>query len=155
MSQDAPQKIINTHEWLNCIDAFARNINLLWTSTRAGFLSSIGAAGLGTGQETASRPAGARRLENEVIVALIDDGVSLLDQSFVGRILEGKTFDYRDSGIDHHHGGVGQWYNSANGHGTEMARCILRVCPMAKIYPSESLRRLILIPKLTLMLQFV
>lgn len=130
MSQTVPQKIINTHEWLKCIDAFAKNINPLWTSTRANFLSSIGATIQGTGQETTSRPATATGLENEVIVALIDDGVSLLDQNFVGRVLEGKTFDYRE-------GEIGQSYNSAQGHGTEMARCILRVCPMAKIYPSE------------------
>lgn len=131
MSQLATNKAINTHEWLNCMDAFAKNIKPLWTSTQDRFLKSFGAAGLGPDREVMSRPATRTGLENEVIVALIDDGVSLLDQNFVGRVLEGKTFDYRD-------GYVGQSYYSAQGHGTEMARCILRVCPMAKIYPSES-----------------
>lgn len=121
-SQLVPQKIINTHEWLKCMDAFASNISPLWTLTRANFLDNIGAASV-TG------------LEDEVVVALIDDGVALLDQNFVGRVLEGKTFDYQDGDVDYSDGRVGQSYNSAQGHGTEMARCILRVCPMAKIYP--------------------
>lgn len=109
------------------MDAFARNVNQLWTTTRASYFSNIGSVSSGLNQETASRR---ESPENEIVVALIDDGVSLLDQNFVGRVLEGKTFDYRG-------GTVGQSYNSAQGHGTEMARCILRVCPMAKIYPSE------------------
>lgn len=112
------------------MDAFAKNVNPLWTSTRANFLDCIGSASLGLSHETASAR---EKLENEVVVALIDDGVSLLDDNLAGRVLEGKTFDYSESG-------VGQSYNSAQGHGTEMARCILRVCPMAKIYPSEPFR---------------
>lgn len=126
-SETTPPKIINTHEWLKCMDAFARNVNQLWTTTRSSFFSNIGSANSGLNQETAFRR---ESPENEIVVALIDDGVSLLDQNFVGRVLEGKTFDYQE-------GTVGQSYNSAQGHGTEMARCILRVCPMAKIYPSE------------------
>lgn len=109
------------------MDAFARNVNQLWTTTRGSFFSNLGSATSGLNQETAFRR---ESPENEIVVALIDDGVSLLDQNFVGRVLEGKTFDYQE-------GKVGQSYNSAQGHGTEMARCILRVCPMAKIYPSE------------------
>lgn len=140
-SEKAAEKIINTHEWLKCMDAFAKNINPLWASTRANYLSSIGSAGLILNQEAVSRRA---RLEDEVVVALIDDGVSLLDQNFVGRVLEGKTFDYREGHVgktfDYREGGVGQSYNSAHGHGTEMARCILRACPMARVYPSKSSR---------------
>lgn len=132
--QIVPERVINTHEWLKCMDEFAKNINPLWTSTRASFLSSAGVANLGHNEEGIQRPATLTGLENEVVVALIDDGVALLDQNFVGRVLEGKTFDYQD-------GSVGQSYNSDRGHGTEMARCILRVCPMAKIYPSQSSRR--------------
>ncbi|ROW04705.1 hypothetical protein VMCG_04794 [Cytospora schulzeri] len=65
---------------------------------------------------------------DDVVVALIDDGVVSLNEYLAGRVLEGKTFDYHD-------GVVGQYYNSDKGHGTEMAKLILRVCPMAKIYP--------------------
>lgn len=67
------------------------------------------------------------KLSKDVVVALIDDGVDSCDPAVSGRAIEGKTFDYQD-------GGVGQYYISAKGHGTEMARMILKVCPMANIY---------------------
>lgn len=133
-SRSAPHKAINRHEWLKCMDAFARNIKPLWESTQESFLLGTGGTSQGIDHGTTSRPATITGLENDVIVALIDDGVSLLDQNFVGRVLEGKTFDY-------HGDVVGPSYHSARGNGTEMARCILRVCPMAKIYPSESSRK--------------
>lgn len=98
-------------------------------------MSSTGATNVGPDEDSASRFG----LESDVVVALIDDGVALLDQNFVGRVLEGKTFDYRDAEdepCNFGDGRVGQSYNSAQGHGTEMASCILRACPMAKIYPS-------------------
>ncbi|KAK1636424.1 hypothetical protein BDP81DRAFT_481135 [Colletotrichum phormii] len=63
----------------------------------------------------------------DVVVALIDDGVDCCDATFSGRVIEGKTFDYQDRS-------VGQYYISAKGHGTEMSRMILKVCPMASIY---------------------
>ncbi|CEI63692.1 hypothetical protein FVEN_g6813 [Fusarium venenatum] len=67
-------------------------------------------------------------LRKDVIVALIYDGVDTLDPTFSNQFVEGKTFDYQ--GDD----GVGQYYVSANDHGTDMARMILKVCPMARIY---------------------
>ncbi|UPL00847.1 hypothetical protein LCI18_011781 [Fusarium solani-melongenae] len=70
---------------------------------------------------------GIEKLSKGVVVALIDDGVDSYDPAFSGRAIEDKTFDYQD-------GGVGQYYISAKGHGTEMARTILKVCPMANIY---------------------
>lgn len=128
-----PEKMINTHEWLRCTDSFAKNISLLWKSTRDEYLKSTGKASQISEPHTTHRPGKLPCPEDEVVVALIDDGVSLLDHlEFVGRVLEGKTFDYRENVI-------GQSYHSARGHGTEMARNILRICPMAKIYPSELL----------------
>lgn len=130
-SAAVPDKDMNEHEWLKCTDAFAASINLVWASTLEHYSSTTnnGVTGLASDRGTTPKPAMGSGLEDEVIVALIDDGVSLLDKMLAGRVLEGKTFDYGDDGI------VGQSYNSAQGHGTEMARCILRVCPMAKIYP--------------------
>ncbi|KAF3764286.1 hypothetical protein M406DRAFT_71164 [Cryphonectria parasitica EP155] len=61
------------------------------------------------------------------MVALIDDGVDTFDKAFTGQVLEGKSLDY--------HNGLRPPYSSARGHGTVMASMILRVCPMAKIYP--------------------
>lgn len=128
-----PEKSINTHEWLRCTDSFAKNISLLWKSTRDEYLKSTGKANQISDPHTTHRPGKLPCPEDEVVVALIDDGVSVLDYpEFVGHVLEGKTFDYRGNVI-------GQSYHSARGHGTEMARNILRICPMAKIYPSELL----------------
>lgn len=130
------EKVINTHEWLTTIDAFATSTNELWKTTRNAYFVSIGvppdkiADHIHSTTAHTHRPGRLPCPEDEVVVALIDDGVSLLDQQFVGRVLEGKTFDY-DNGV------IGQPYNSARGHGTEMARNILRVCPMTKIYPSK------------------
>ncbi|GAB1310726.1 hypothetical protein MFIFM68171_00936 [Madurella fahalii] len=53
-------------------------------------------------------------IEDPVVVALIDDGVDI---------------------FDFHNGKVRRPYSSAMGHGTVMASMILRVCPMAKVYP--------------------
>ncbi|KAF9772114.1 hypothetical protein IL306_010198 [Fusarium sp. DS 682] len=66
-------------------------------------------------------------LQEPVVVALIDDGVDSCDPAFKQRVIEGVTFDYHDNS-------VGQYYISGRGHGTEMARMICKVCPMACIY---------------------
>jgi hypothetical protein len=68
------------------------------------------------------------RIEDEVVVALIDDGIDMFDTALSNQVLEGKSFDFHD-------GKVRPSFSSARGHGTVMASMILRVCPMAKIYP--------------------
>ncbi|GKZ19601.1 hypothetical protein AbraIFM66951_002875 [Aspergillus brasiliensis] len=70
--------------------------------------------------------------DNEVRVALIDDGVHFTGQEFRGKLINGKSFGY-----EHDRGTLRekQWYVSDTGHGTTMARLILQVCPFAKIYP--------------------
>jgi hypothetical protein len=71
----------------------------------------------------------AEGLESDVVVALIDDGVDRFNTPLeANRVLNGKSFDFHD-------GMVRPSYSSAKGHGTVMASMILRVCPMAKIYP--------------------
>lgn len=131
----AQKKVITSHEWLKCMEKFATNINPFWSKTRDRFQEQAGVTDPGIGEERIPRSATVTGLENDIVVALIDDGVALVDHYFAGRVLEGKTFDYSESG-------VGQYYNSAHGHGTEMARFILRVCPMAKIYPSKLLSQI-------------
>lgn len=108
-----PKKASTSHEWLECMEKFARMIKPFWDdmldrSKRA--------------QVTATT------VEDDVVVALIDDGVGVLDEYFAGRVLDGKSFDYHDGVLRQH-------YKSGQGNGTEMAKLILRVCPMAKIYP--------------------
>jgi len=70
----------------------------------------------------------AGRVEEDIVLALIDDGVDMFDKALTNRILEGKSFDFHD-------GKVRPPFSSAKGHGTVMASMILRVCPMVKVYP--------------------
>lgn len=110
-------------EWLECMESFSQEIKSFWDDLLSNPKTRL-----------CDRPAGdcaevtATTIEDDVAVALIDDGVDALDEYLAGRIVDGKTFDYHD-------GGIGQSYTSAQGHGTEMAKLILRMCPMAKIYP--------------------
>lgn len=67
-------------------------------------------------------------VERDVTIALIDDGVDKFDIGRSSQILQGKSFDFHDDRLN-------PPYLSAKGHGTVMASIILRVCPMAKIYP--------------------
>jgi hypothetical protein len=115
-------KVFTSHEWMECMERFAQKIKPFWEDMLAKWR-----AGLGNGQGDGTMLA-TTAIEDDLVVALIDDGVVSLNEYFAGRVLEGKTFDYHD-------GVVGQYYNSDQGHGTEMAKLILRVCPMAKIYP--------------------
>lgn len=113
----------DTHRWLNSTGRFADAMSAYWNSLKAAQGQKSGLkAGSG-----AKGPAG--KVEEDVVVALIDDGVDRLDnRAFHGRVLEGKSFDF-------HNGRHSPYFTSTRGHGTVMASMILRVCPMAKIYP--------------------
>ncbi|OHF01238.1 hypothetical protein CORC01_03553 [Colletotrichum orchidophilum] len=66
-----------------------------------------------------------------VRVALIDDGVDLFSKSMrslESRFLEGRSFDQTPDGPN-------PVYSSVSGHGTFMAKSILRICPFADIIP--------------------
>lgn len=78
--------------------------------------------------ESSESPITEEGVEKDVIVALIDDGIDIFDTTLSNQVLEGKSFDFHD-------GKVRPPFSSARGHGTVMANMILRVCPMAKIYP--------------------
>ncbi|KAI8718222.1 Peptidase-S8 domain-containing protein [Fusarium sp. LHS14.1] len=115
---------VTEHQWLTCMERFSGCMGRFWKDTIETSRERLGqGASAVDGQATADL----ERLSKDVVVALIDDGVDSCDPAFSGRAIEGKTFDYQD-------GGVGQFYISAKGHGTEMARMILKVCPMASIY---------------------
>ncbi|UKZ75095.1 hypothetical protein TrVFT333_002767 [Trichoderma virens FT-333] len=114
------------HEWITYMERFAGCMNSLWQETLEKFDESA------RRDQNDARPPNKdirnlTSLKEDVVVALIDDGVDSCDSAFAGRIIEGKTFDYQE-------GSVGQHYISARGHGTEMARMILKACPMASIY---------------------
>ncbi|KAK7990197.1 NAD(P)-binding protein [Apiospora arundinis] len=67
-----------------------------------------------------------------VIVALIDDGVSMLElKSTFGDIqMTGKSLSYGQVGYERNF----NFGESTNGHGTVMAHMIYQVCPMVKLY---------------------
>ncbi|KAL7793940.1 subtilisin-like protein [Trichoderma afarasin] len=110
-------KGLNSHRWLNSTSRFAGEMRLFWNNTLEQWKKIPN-----------KQPRPEDDFESDVVVALIDDGVDRLDNTLSGQILEGKSFDYHD-------GQVRPPFSSARGHGTVMASMILRVCPMAKIYP--------------------
>jgi hypothetical protein len=115
----APVKGVNSHRWLESTTKFAEEMMPFWQSTVSDFVES---------NPKQNRPT-TDGLEKDVIVALIDDGVDKFDPRLeANQVLDGKTFDF-------HNGMVRPYYSSTQGHGTVMASMILRVCPMAKIYP--------------------
>ncbi|KAL4935211.1 hypothetical protein BDV06DRAFT_234533 [Aspergillus oleicola] len=102
------QDTVTAHRWLECIDAFCDQLKTLMASIRTSSHS-----------------------KNDIRVALIDDGVDFCEKEFRGKIMDGKSFAYDPNENNRER----QWYVSDLGHGTVMAYMILRVCPMAKIYP--------------------
>lgn len=112
----ASDKIVNSHRWLNSAAKFAEEMSPFWKDTVTDFLKW---------RQNQGTP---EKIEDDVVIALIDDGVDMFDPALSNRVLEGKSFDY-------HEGKVRPPFSSASGHGTIMASMILQICPMAKVYP--------------------
>jgi hypothetical protein len=122
--------LMTEHEWIKCMEGFAACMSDLWTKTDKTSRSKLGQNPTEGSPITSVDERTKNDLESlvkPVVVALIDDGVDSCDPAFAGRAIEGVTFDYEDRA-------VGQYYISGKGHGTEMARMICKVCPMASIY---------------------
>lgn len=106
----------NPHHWIQSITDFSERMEMFWQNT------------LGDLDEMPKDLGGTdslRKVRDEVIVALIDDGVDLFNVRQSKNVLVGRSFDFQG----------GEWFSSAKNHGTAMADRILQVCPMAKIYP--------------------
>ncbi|KAI9770212.1 MAG: hypothetical protein M1839_003240 [Geoglossum umbratile] len=74
-------------------------------------------------------PVGKRiKLLEDIKVAIIDDGVDGFDPTVSKSIANGVSFCRDRSDL------VKSYYVSSGGHGTNMARLILRMCPTAKLY---------------------
>ncbi|RYP51145.1 hypothetical protein DL768_003492 [Monosporascus sp. mg162] len=115
----APVQGINSHRWLISTERFASEMIPFWQNTVKDFLES---------RQNRGTP---ERVEDDVVLALVDDGVDtfdMFDKSLSNQVLEGKSFDFHD-------GKVRPPFSSAKGHGTVMANMILHICPMAKVYP--------------------
>ncbi|KAH6651257.1 hypothetical protein F5144DRAFT_558942 [Chaetomium tenue] len=116
LATEADATLTNSHRWLDSTARFAAGMTPFWGTTVKDFLAS-----------TQYRPT-SERLENDIVLALIDDGVDMFGTPHTGQILEGKSFDF-------HEGKAKPSFLSATGHGTVLASMILRVCPMVKVYP--------------------
>ncbi|KAI1083970.1 hypothetical protein F5B20DRAFT_526194 [Whalleya microplaca] len=112
----APATGVNSHQWLDSTARFAGEMIPFWQNTVEEFLKT---------RDNRGTP---ERIEDDVVLALIDDGVDMLDTSLSGQVLEGKSFDFHDDKVR-------PAFSSARGHGTVMASMILQICPMVKIYP--------------------
>jgi hypothetical protein len=109
-------KGVDSHKWLDSTAAFASEMNPFWNTIVQDFLGP---------RQNIPTP---EKIESDVVVALIDDGVDMFDTDLSNQVLEGKSFDFH--GVK-----MRPPFSSAKGHGTVMASMILRVCPMAKLYP--------------------
>ncbi|KAG5795382.1 hypothetical protein H9Q69_005579 [Fusarium xylarioides] len=122
-------KGMTEHEWLKCVERFASCMSVLWaeiTAESRNLMQVNESKGqVGSMDDKVKRVL--ESLQKPVVVALIDDGVNNCAEDFSRRVIEGVSFDYQGDT-------VGQYYISARGHGTEMARMIFKVCPMASIY---------------------
>ncbi|KAF5703618.1 intracellular serine protease [Fusarium mundagurra] len=67
---------------------------------------------------------------NDVVVALIDDGVDVYGSPVSANIIGGKSF-----ALDKTKNMPSPYFISELGHGTAMAEALKRACPLVKIYP--------------------
>jgi subtilisin family serine protease len=102
---------VAAHRWLDSVDEYARLLADFWSKT-----SRISVEEL-----VGDTP---NLITDDVVIALIDDGVDVLAPEVSGKIIGGRSFDDGNP-----------YYISQFGHGTIMASMIMRVCPMAKLYP--------------------
>ncbi|KAF5706216.1 hypothetical protein FGLOB1_7536 [Fusarium globosum] len=72
-------------------------------------------------------------LKKDITVALIDDGVGIMNSGLAEKVFDGYSFDDGYDRLDLP-GSKRPYYKSATGHGTLMAEMITRVCPSAKIF---------------------
>lgn len=101
------QRNLSSHKWLNCMDKFADEI-----------------------QNIQVVPKKDSKLQKEITVALIDDGVNLDIPTVAGKVIGGATLDRGDPDEN----GPSPYFISSRGHGTVIADMICRVCPTAKLY---------------------
>ncbi|KFY46705.1 hypothetical protein V494_00369 [Pseudogymnoascus sp. VKM F-4513 (FW-928)] len=109
--------------WLEHMDTFADFINNIDLEREKKERSDLQA------REGPGTPVGKRTKQLEdVKVAIIDDGVDGFDPTVSKSITNGVSFCRGSSDL------VKSYYVSSGGHGTNMARLILRMCPTAKLY---------------------
>ncbi|KAG9237404.1 hypothetical protein BJ875DRAFT_453856 [Amylocarpus encephaloides] len=106
------EQTLQPHRWLTCMDEFREMIQNVWSWSMKQKLQQQ------------------NDLQKPVEIALIDDGIDVLQPRLRGKISDGKSFDFGDKGANR----IRSHWISERGHGTVMAKNIARICPMAKIY---------------------
>lgn len=101
--RETKQGIPNSHAWLECMDAFVKRFRTV------------------TGPD--------KKFYKPIVVALLDDGVTLPHEGADPRLFDGTSYQTYES--DHQR--VSPYWISETGHGTLMARLIHRICPKAII----------------------
>ncbi|KAF1957730.1 subtilisin-like protein [Byssothecium circinans] len=111
---------IDVDRWLQVMDGFAAGISKLMFPPQ--FAQNF--------SENSSLP---NELKKDVTVALIDDGVDLLNPTIARNVTSGNSFSSGYPGRDIEDDSQ-PFHGSETGHGTKMAYLISRICPRVKIY---------------------
>lgn len=73
-------------------------------------------------------PKNSQDMQEQVVVAVIDDGVDISDPTLEDKIKGGRSFCQWDDNSS------APYYVTSGGHGTLMASLICRICPKAQLY---------------------
>lgn len=109
------KEALAAHRWLDCVESFSSLLQEFWKKTCYEF-------------DTHGAQYPREEAREDVVVAVIDDGVDVYAPSISDRIVGGRSLAYSGDRTK-------PFYVSESGHGTIMARLIIKVCPMAKLYP--------------------
>ncbi|KAK6863507.1 hypothetical protein PG995_000035 [Apiospora arundinis] len=124
----------DNHKWLDTMEAFGKKMGKVWEAAQRMATRKYRDTGTPPTTGTPLQDTQGRPFEyiEPVIVALIDDGASMLElKSTFGDIqMTGKSLSYGQVGYERNFN-LGE---STNGHGTVMAHMIYQVCPMVKLY---------------------
>lgn len=105
------QDIAVPSRWLRCVHDFSRSLSEVWDEALKMRRDRLNEA------------------DEPIVVAIIDDGVDILDPSIPNQVVNGGTSFSLDAGHR-----LGPWWVSQRGHGTMIASLISWVCPMAQLY---------------------
>ncbi|KAI0857380.1 hypothetical protein F4860DRAFT_489975 [Xylaria cubensis] len=110
---------VENHKWLETMDSFRDEMIPVWKEA----------------QKRAIKDSSKELFAQPITVALIDDGVDVLEPSLQGKLIDGKTLSYDlPLGNEPTEQREHAFWESSGGHGTVMANMIFRVCPMARLY---------------------
>lgn len=98
-------------QWLRSVDKLSQSLSDVWDEVQKLRRDLLG------------------RSDEPHVIALIDDGVDMLDPSIPNKAVHGGTSFAMETGHR-----LEPWWVSKSGHGTMVASLISWVCPMAQVY---------------------